>query len=409
MRILWITNILLPPICKELEMNVPPIGGWMYSSLKRLVTNSNDQFAVATVYSGREFISKEIDDVTYYLLPLKGKSTIKYNKYLEEFWRTINTEYKPDVIHIHGSEYPHGLAYVRACGSKGVVVSLQGIISCIARYYTAGIESHNIKKYLTFRDFIKRDNLSKSQQSFARRGEHEKELLRSVRHIIGRTDWDKTHAWAINQDATYHYCGETLRDSFYTNKWSYSKCQPHSIFVSQASYPIKGLHMLIRALPLIIRNFPDTMVNIAGYNPTNLPFWRITGYGKYLRQLIKELAISDHIKFTGPLDERAMCRQYLRSNVFVCCSSIENSPNSLGEAQLLGVPHVASFVGGVPEIVNWDEKALYRFEEYEMLANKICNIFMQGKNFKPSDFKGTRYDINTNSKLLHSIYKEICK
>ena len=56
-----------------------------------------------------------------------------------------------------------------------------------------------------------------------------------------------------------------------------------------------------------------------------------------------------------------MCDRYLKSNLFVCCSAIENSPNSLGEAQLLGMPYVASFVGGVPEIAGMNADVLYRF------------------------------------------------
>ena len=64
----------------------------------------------------------------------------------------------------------------------------------------------------------------------------------------------------------------------------------------------------------------------------------------YMR--IREL--EDKVSFLGPLNAEQMKAEYLRSNVFLCPSSIENSPNSLGEAQMLGVPCVASYVGGIP-------------------------------------------------------------
>lgn len=103
-----------------------------------------------------------------------------------------------------------------------------------------------------------------------------------------------------------------------------------------------------------------------------------------------------------------MCEYYLRSNVFICPSSIENSPNSLGEAQLLGMPYIASFVGGIPEIVNWNPSILYRFEEYEILAQKICKIFENKDNFTDMcDL--TRYDANINCSTLLGIYDEIYK
>ena len=149
---------MLPPVCEALELPVPSIGGWMYSSLKRLKKAGIGVIAVATVYSGKKLIEIQIDDVTYYLLPLNGKSAIKYNKHLEPLWFSIKESFKPDIVHIHGSEYPHGLAYVRSCGTGGVVVSIQGILSSYARYYSAGINYKNIKRYLTFRDFVKFDS-----------------------------------------------------------------------------------------------------------------------------------------------------------------------------------------------------------------------------------------------------------
>ena len=406
MKVLWITNIMMPAICAAMDEPVPATGGWMSSSLNRLLKDSSIEIAVATVYSGKEYLRKEIDGVVYYLLPLSGKSMVKYHSFLERYWQTVKDDFVPDVVHVHGSEYPHGLAYVNANGPRGVVVSLQGIISSIARYYASGIDFTSVKKYLTFRDFIKHGGILRGQKSFIKRGKEEIELLKRVNHIIGRTDWDKAHAWAINPQAQYHYCGETLRDTFYKHKWDYSKCEPHSIFVSQASYPIKGLHMLLKALPLILRKYPDTKVYVAGSGPTSLPFWRITSYGKYILGLIQKLNIREHIHFTGSLDEEAMCQRYLQSNVFVCCSSIENSPNSLGEAQLLGMPYVASFVGGVPEIVNWNSDVLYRFDEYEMLAKKICAVFENKDKFK--DISNlSRYDGEQNSNDLLQIYTYI--
>ncbi len=408
MRILWITNIPLPPICEELGWAIPAVGGWMYSSLKRLVAaDSNISVAVATVYSGNKLIKREVNGVTYWLLPLTGKSQIKYNSYLEPLWREVRNDFKPDVVHIHGSEYPHGLAYVNACGPKGVIVSLQGIISRYARYYAAGIDNISIKRCLTFRDIVKCDNLLKGQKSFEERGRDEIRLLQSVGHIIGRTDWDKTHAWAINPDAEYHYCGETLRDSFYNHKWLYDKCEPHSMFVSQAGYPIKGLHKLLEAMLLVLREYPDAKIYVAGDDPTTKPWWRITGYGKYLKRLINRFNLERNIEFLGMLSEEDMCKAYLRANLFVCPSAIENSPNSLGEAQLLGMPYLASFVGGIPEIVEYNPTVLFRFEETEMLARKICMLFSMRNQARPVSTDLCRYSAQSNTVSLLNIYKQL--
>lgn len=407
MNLLWITNRPLPPISRAMGMPEGVSGGWMYTALKRLRPNHDGKIAVATVYAGKTFVEKEIDGITYYMLPLKGRDIVEYNPHLETYWRDIKREYAPDVVHIHGSEFPHGLAYVRACGSKGVVVALQGIISCIAEYYTAGIDYRDIRKFRSFRDIVRRGSIFDEQKIFERRGRNEIELLKSVDHVMGRTDWDKSNTLAINPEINYYHCGETLRDSFYGASWKYEECEPHSVFVSQAGYPIKGLHILLRAIPLVRRNYPDVKVYVAGIDITSRSWWRITGYGLYLRSLIERYDLKGRVIFTGSLQEKEMCERYLNSNLFVSCSAIENSPNTLGEAQLLRMPHLASYVGGVAEIVQNNPDVLYRFEEYAMLADRICEIFSKGKDVDIPRFDPSLYDGERNLKDLLSAYESV--
>ena len=53
-----------------------------------------------------------------------------------------------------------------------------------------------------------------------------------------------------------------------------------------------------------------------------------------------------------------MKQQYLKCNTFVCASSLENSPNSVAEAMLLGVPVVAPYTGGIPSMVGHEKEGL---------------------------------------------------
>lgn len=403
MRILWITNTLLPPIAQAVDLQADSGGGWMYASLKRLLKNSDLKFAIATVYAGREFVKKEIEGTTYYLLPAKYSDPSKYDQSLELWWQKINSAFQPEIIHIHGTEYLYGLTWVNACGARGVLVSLQGIISAIAEYYLSGLP----RLTPSLRDVLRQDSLRQQQAKFRKRGEHEISLLSQVSHIAGRTEWDKAHAWAINPDAKYHYCGETLREPFYSHKWDYNACTPHSIFLSSASYPIKGFHKFLDCLPLVLRHYPDTKVRIAGDDITAKPWIRRSAYDNYIGCKIREKELVGVINFTGSLSAEAMCQEFLGCNAFVLCSSIENSPNSLGEAQMLGVPYVASFVGGVPEITGMNPQTLYRFEETEMLAKKLCDIFALKERYQVADFDHSRYDGERNSSLLTEIYNQI--
>lgn len=120
----------------------------------------------------------------------------------------------------------------------------------------------------------------------------------------------------------------------------------------------------------------------------------------------------NHLFFTGFLSEEQMCRRYLRSNVFVYPSTIENSPNSLGEAQLLGMPCISSYVGGVPDMMAGQEHWLYRFEEVEMLVARVCEIFAMGAAWDGSELRQPalrRHDGAANAKALCDIYKSISR
>ena len=399
---------MLPPICEALNIKVPVTGGWMYSSLKNLQKFDDLEFAVATVYNGREFVSRLIGNTTYYLLPIGNKNNQRYLPHLEPLWHRVNQEFKPDIIHIHGTEYTQGLAYIRACGNKGVVVSIQGLVSVYERYYLAGILAREIIRNITLRDTLRCDNIFKQKKKFLQRGEYEKEYIRSVKHVIGRTSWDKAHVRAINPDIHYHFCNETLRDEFYKHTWNYESCEKHSIFSSQAGYPIKGLHQLLKAMPLILREYPDTKLYVAGGDITKSKWYRLSGYASYIKHLIEENGLQNVVNFTGVLSEKDICARYLRSNVFVCPSAIENSPNSLGEAQLLGVPCIAAYVGGIPDMMRGYEGNMYRFEETEMLAEKVCAIFHNSSlSLRRSDEASLRHNPIRNTERLLSIYQKI--
>ena len=416
MKILWITNILFPDICEYLDVQKPVVGGWMHSSLKAIKeVNESCSFAVATTYKGDTLLEKKINGVMYYCIPFKEvRPPIDYNSNLEHYWFDIKNKFQPDIVHIHGSEYQHGLAYLRSCGNENVVLSIQGIVSVCRRYALGGIEEEDWKNNYTFHDFLKRINQRKQiNKNFDIRSKGEIEYFKSLKYIIGRTSWDKAHAYATNPDIEYFFCNETLRPAFYKPQWSEENCVKNRIFLSQAGNPIKGIHQMIKALPFILHYFPDTEIYIAGGSPIHLDWKRRSTFGNYLLSLMKKTGTEDKFHFTGMLDEKGMVDMYLSSNVFVCPSSIENSPNSVGEAQILGVPCVASYVGGVPDMVEHGKTGLiYRFEEYEMMAEHICKIFHDSSFAKQlSVFSEKvaleRHDSEVNAKQMYNIYNNI--
>ena len=259
MKVLWITNMLFPEAAALLseKKEIKGGGGWLLGAAQSLTESQSENFDlyVATVSN----LTKELKflkgkSLTHIVVPY-GKGNIQYNSEYERYWQEVYKSVKPDLVHIHGTEYSHGLAYVKACGGNNVVVSIQGLTSVCSRYYCAGYTRLELYKNFTIHDLIK-GSLYQEKKRFEARGRLECELLEAVNHIIGRTEWDRAHAWAINPNAEYLFCNETLREEFYKSPtWSYEKCNQHSIFISQAYSPIKGLHQIVHALPLILRQF----------------------------------------------------------------------------------------------------------------------------------------------------------
>lgn len=413
MNILWITNILFPEASAKFagQNELKATGGWLLGAARMLEQVEGINLSVAAVSTlVRKLEVVKGEKITYYVLPY-GKGNQAYNKDYEPLWREVKAVAKPDVVHLHGTEYTHGLAYIQACGSDNMVVSIQGMKSAYYYYYY-GLTKWNIYSHLTLHDAIK-GSIVKEQNNFKSQGEYEKEIIRSVKHIIGRTSWDRANTWAINPNAKYHFCNETLRSEFYDeSRWNYDSCRKHTIFLSQASYPIKGLHQVLNALPIVLQHYPDTQVRIAGNDITNTKGLRnrlrFTGYGSIIKSLIKKHHLNEHITFTGALTAQEMKQEYINCNVFVCPSTIENSPNSLGEAQILGTPVIASYVGGIPDMMKGDEEHLYRFEEVNMLAEKICRLFAdEDKQVDMVEVAKLRHNQEENAKALISIYNEV--
>lgn len=413
MKILWITNILFPEAEQLLTGSgeLKASGGWMLGAANALQQCKDVKLIVASVSPKVETLTKlEGKQITYFILPM-GKGNLRYNDEYCTYWVQVKDAIKPDVVHIHGTEYSHGLAYMKACGSENVVISIQGLTSAYYYYYY-GMTKKDIYMNLTFRDII-RGSILKGQRQFKQRAAYEIEMIKEAKHIIGRTSWDRARTWAINPCAEYHFCNETLRPEFYDgSKWNYNKCNKQTIFLSQAGYPIKGLHQVLKAMSIILRHYPDASIRVAGGDITKTSTLseklRLSGYGRYIKRLIKKNALDGKVTFTGNLNGAQMKQEYLNANVFVCPSTIENSPNSLGEAQILGTPCVASYVGGVMDMMRGDEEHLYRFEEVEMLAAKVCGVFADAE--KQVDMRAValrRHDGNSNSNNLLLIYKNI--
>ena len=413
-KVLWIVNKVFPYPARRLGMKENVFGGWLEGLANKLKDISGVNLAIATVYNGNKIAFFEDNNIKYYLIP--GFPAIKYNKKLEEYWKYVKTQFNPDIVHIHGSEYSHGLAFVNIFPEIKTVVSIQGLISKCEEVYYANINFSDILKNVTLRDFLKCDNLINQKHKFKIRGKNEIELLKKVKFVIGRTNWDYANVKAINPDVKYYKGDETLRNSFYDKTWDIKKIERNSIFCSQAGYPIKGFHFLIQAIYLLRKVKPDIRLYVAGQNLFDSSIKskiKRSGYTNYVLKLIKKYNVEEQIIFLGLLTENQMVDRLLKTNVFVLPSVIENSSNSLCEAMLLGMPCVASTSGGTMDLLeNRKEGFLYPYTEPALCAEYILN-FLNDANLavkmgeSARDRALIRHNSEKNVKEMLDIYKDI--
>ena len=375
MRLLWLCN--MRPSAVQEQLSGQKGGGlWVDNVLSSLRQRGDMTIRIlcpaAAAGDGR------LDEKCSYATFKEGLPYV-YLPELEEQFRKEIVEYQPDVIHIWGTEYGHTLAMVNAAEKAGmldrVAVHIQGLCSVIARHYAEGI-SYKIQRKNTFRDFVRRDNILRQQKKFALRGVLEVQALQKVRHVIGRTDWDEACTKQCHPGITYHFGNETLRQPFYDGQWRYEACEKHRIFASSASYPVKGFHYLLEAFAQIVKQYPDARLAVPGVSFIDYPAWRKSSYQKYLEALTRKYGIADRIEFLGDLSAEGMKAEYLKAHVFALPSTIENSPNSMGEAMLLGTPCVASDVGGVSTMLRHGQEGyVYQPAAPYMLAHYIMEVF----------------------------------
>lgn len=416
MKLLWLCNIVPAAVQNQID-GTAGNGLWLDHVLHDL---RQQDFTIRILARG-PLASGALDEKCSFST-FSEPTPYVYLPELEVLFCQELKQFQPDVIHIWGTEYAHSLAMIKAAEKMGflsrVVVNIQGLCSVIAKHYNDGVPEW-VQKCGSFRDIIRKDNLKQQKEKFALRGELEIQALQKAPHVIGRTHWDMHWTQQIHPDRIYYHCDETLRQPFYEDTWCYEGCQKHSIFAPGCSYPVKGFHYMLEAFARILKEYPDAALFVPGSALPDSRNWRgrlrCTGYQYYLASLITKLGLKDKVHFLGSMSAQQMKQVYLRANVFVLSSTIENSPNTLGEAMLLGVPCTASDVGGVTTLLKDEEEGLvYPAGDVDALVAHIRKLFAMEEKAGELGLAARKHALHThdpekNCKRLLEIYRAIAQ
>ena len=341
MKILWLSGN--PALYKRKSMID---GGWI-GTLQKEIVKENIDLAIAFPYL-KDDSSSEEDGVKYYPMYLpKWKKRIWYfnQKKVNGFFlhkiKQIIGDFRPDIIHCWGSELCYGL--IAQYISIPVVMHIQGIINPIYQAFRpAGMDGFSILKASDY-------NLLKYYKLYCRanvvmkhQATRERDMLKHIKYFIGRTEWDRQVTRLMSPESTYYYCSEALR-AHITNSPKWTCNSKRKLIISSTILPplYKGADVILRTASILKTSYKgDFEWNIYGMNSIHLQE-KFTG--------IKSGQVNVFCR--GKVGPDILSEKLLKSDVFVHPSYIDNSPNSVCEAQYLGVPVIATYVGGIPSLI----------------------------------------------------------
>lgn len=386
MRIVWFSTGLMPEACHRMGYASQVGCSWLQSLLDA-IRQADPRTEVCVLGIDSRPCDVSIGNVRHVSFGRSGRFTyervpVDVQGRAQEVIRAFN----PDVIHVHGTENFCGRMDDDVYCGKPVVVSLQGVLSECWIHMTGGLTPRDVRtvNLLNPRALIRGRTVFR-EQAFWRDGRVRQELdvFRRRKYFIGRTEWDRQCLECHNPSAQYFHVDETLRRPFYTAHRNRETIRPHSIYCAgAAAYPLKGAHWLFRAIAMLKDEFPDVQLRIADADrilsrPRSLGEWiHRPVYSDYLCRLVRDLGIARNVVALPSLDAESVVKELEMAELYVSASLCENSPNSLGEAMLVGTPAVHTCVGGVQSILkDGDEGRLVPPYSPHALAGAIRDAF----------------------------------
>ncbi len=359
MKVLWFTNT---PSLYDQGKHPYHGGGWI-ESLEQLVSDDGEIELGVAFFHATDSQKVKRNNTTYFPIkrPRARKNPVRslirnwtgrlLDCNFDDVLKGIMNGFNPDVIHVFGTEGP--FATIQDLTNIPVVIHLQGLINPYLNTYLP-VNQSKLNFILSPRFFKK--NLIGSSPAFALKhfksqARREAGILHKARYVMGRTNWDKMIAELYNSNVKYFHVDEVLRPPFYQAKQPHYSCHRNKLSIVSTLSPTiyKGIDVLLRAAKKMTELSEITFQ------------WQIIGLDKN-DPILKHFETSEgishlnvNVKCLGRKSPEELLKLLTIADVFVHPSYIDNSPNSVCEAQMLGLPVIACDVGGVSSLITHGE------------------------------------------------------
>ena len=372
MRVLWFTGVQLPALTGQGLTRA----GWQ-EGLRQALEAYQPEVELGIAAFGQQPCQPLVQgNATYFTIPRPAprgrigriRAAWRHASYTPaEFdaCLALAQSYAPDLVHFHGSENFFGLI----AGKLDVpsVLSLQALVNGYRPFLFSDLGWKDLLKRAFTREFLRGGGLLHKALSWDRYLRVEQAILKACKNYMGRTAWDRAVLLAFNPQAHYFPCDEVLADAYYDLEWQPPSGTAPVVYSTTSNAYFKGGLMLAQALAILDRRgWKDVRLHLGGLDACS-----------DLGRSIAEIAARDHLEgriaFLGRLGPDEITRQMLGASAYVLPSHIDNSPNSLCEAMLTGMPCIAANVGGVPSLVrDGVDGLLYPDRDAFLLADRIA-------------------------------------
>lgn len=388
-------------------------GGWQ-DSLENIVRNCSEIQLHIAFESHKYTEAKCIDGVWYY--PMNFSYSLK-ERIMDQFSWDSNIRHivdeglkvvdkvRPNLIHVFGNEWSFGL--IQKFTQIPCVIHIQGSwISYFNSLYPPKYNGFTVFKSIAV-NLRKQWRLFRSDYKDKSRLKMETEIWKAVSFYMGRTEWDRALVNTLSSNAKYYHVEEALRPAFLESikKWSLPTSKAINLISVGCSSYLKGMDMLLKTAN-VLKNMGVEFI------------WKVAGQlDPLMKQVIEQkehLNFSDcNVEILGYVDAEQLTNILVDSAIYVHTAYIENSPNSICEAQILGLPIISTHVGGIATLVK-DKRGgvLIPANEPWQMANAIVELFEDKERMKSySDYNMNqarkRHSVDNVKKELLACYNDI--
>lgn len=332
------------------------IAGWQ-DSLEKIIVSEDIELIVAFEDKSGRLEVKKKENVTY--VPISTRLSL-VDRIVSRFsWEPIKRkvlknvpaiveQYKPDLIQVFGTEWPFGL--IAEYTNVPVVIHIQGsVVPYNNAYFPPNYSLSSFLLYI-FPNAKKMFRVLSDFYKTKSRARFEKQVWSAVKYYMGRTAWDSALAHLMHRDCCYFHVEEALRPCFLSavKRWIPSKTM--RLISTGCSSFWKGPEMMLKTAKILKEMGCDFEWIVAGNMPPHLK--------KYVERKEKTTFEQNNIKLVGFMNADSLIETLTDSTCYVHTAYVENSPNSICEAQVLGVPVVSTNVGGISTLLDGYENSL---------------------------------------------------